>query len=83
MFTVSLRVRGAGSGKIRPVFFAPEEIKVAERKFGSIFLSPDKTFVERVEKRKLVDELRKKRSENRNKTFITRKNTVVCLSTDN
>ena len=94
-FTVLLRVGGAGSGKVRPVkvslssqdslFTLLKKSKLLKEmtEFGSIFLSPDRTFDERAERRKLVDELRKKRSENPDKTFIIRKNVVVCLSTDN
>lgn len=95
LFTVPLRVGGAGSGKVRPVkvslssqdsvFTLLKKSKLLKEmtEFGSIFLSPDRTFDERAERRKLVDELRKKRSENPDKTFIIRKNVVVCLSTDN
>ena len=91
-FTVPLRVGGAESGKVRPVKVSPssqdsvftflKKSKLLEEmtEFGYIFLSPDRTCDERVERRKLVDELRKKRSESPEKTFIIRKSAVVCLS---
>ena len=50
--------------------------------FSSIFISPDRTYYEQVERRKFVNELSKKRIEDPSKTFAIRKYVIVCLSTE-
>ena len=50
---------------------------------SSVYLCRDRTFEERTERRKLVGELKKKKQEDPSKTFIIKKNAVICLSGDN
>ena len=95
LFTTPSRVGVAGSGKVRPVkvtlscqdtlYQILKKSKDLKRdpELSSIYLSRDRTLEERTERRKLVSELKKKRDENPGKTYVIKKNSVICLSVSN
>ena len=44
-----------------------------------VFIPPDRTIEERVSRRKLVDQLREKRSADPNNNYVIRKGEIVCV----
>ena len=44
-----------------------------------VFLSPDRTAEERVSRRKLVDQLREKRSADPKNNYVIRRDEIVCV----
>lgn len=97
LFTTPCRlgVGAAGTSKVRPVKVTLSSydvvIKILKKakdlkdssELSSVYLSRDITFEERAERRKLVGELKEKKQKNPGKTFIIKKNAVICLSVDN
>ena len=91
VFGIPCRVGAAARGKVRPVRMAlpsHENVIVFLRKAKElkekegcrkIFLSPDRNREERDQRRKLVDELKKKRSEDPGRTHVIKNNAVLSF----
>ena len=87
LFTTTCRVGvgAAGTSKVRPVKVTLSSYDVVLKllkkandlkdssELSSVYLSRDKTFEERAERRKLVSELKEKKQENPGKSFIIKK----------